>query len=67
MYNHYYSILLYIDSSEPEDVQDIDAHLNGGIPERDLDALADYWRVLPGMRAALFSPRPLGEGSILLN
>ncbi|PKD41270.1 type I restriction endonuclease subunit M [Methylomonas sp. Kb3] len=47
----------YIDSSEPEDIQDINGHLNGGIPERDLDALADYWRVLPGVRAALFSPR----------
>jgi type I restriction enzyme M protein len=45
---------LYIDSTEPEDVQDIDAHLRGGIPERDLDALADYWRVMPGVRAAVF-------------
>ncbi len=44
----------YIDSSEPEDLQDIDGHLRGGIPERDLDALGDYWRVLPGVRAALF-------------
>ncbi|MDP2432226.1 MAG: N-6 DNA methylase [Pseudomonadota bacterium] len=52
----------YIDSTEPEDLQDIDGHLRGGIPERDLDALGDYWQVLPGVRAALFSPRPLGEG-----
>ncbi|MBB6255222.1 HsdM family class I SAM-dependent methyltransferase [Nitrospirillum iridis] len=44
----------YIDSSEPEDLQDIDGHLRGGIPERDLDALPDYWQVLPGLRAALF-------------
>ena len=44
----------YIDASEPEDLQDIDGHLRGGIPERDLDALADYWQVLPGVRAALF-------------
>jgi type I restriction enzyme M protein len=44
----------YIDSSEPEDLQDIDGHLRGGIPERDLDALGDYWQVLPGVRAALF-------------
>ena len=29
----------YIDSTEPEDLQDIDGHLRGGIPERDLDAL----------------------------
>ncbi len=46
----------YIDSSEPEDLQDIDAHLNGGIPERDVEALADYWDVLPAVRTALFAP-----------
>jgi type I restriction enzyme M protein len=44
----------YIDSTEPEDLQDIDAHLRGGIPNRDLDALAAYWQVIPGVRAALF-------------
>jgi type I restriction enzyme M protein len=44
----------YIDSSTPEDLQDIDGHLRGGIPERDLDALSAYWQVLPGVRAALF-------------
>lgn len=44
----------YIDSSEPEDIQDIDAHLNGGIPERDIDALSNYWDVLPAVRNALF-------------
>lgn len=46
----------YIDSAEPEDVQDIDGHLRGGIPARDLDALDDYWQVLPGLRAVLFEP-----------
>jgi type I restriction enzyme M protein len=46
----------YIDSFEQEDLQDIDAHLNGGIPNRDLDALGDYWNVLPGVRATLFGP-----------
>lgn len=44
----------YIDSAEPEDIQDIDGHLRGGIPERDLDALSDYWKVIPGVRNALF-------------
>lgn len=44
----------YIDSTEPEDLQDIDGHLRGGIPERDLDALGAYWQVLPGVRPALF-------------
>ncbi|MHB8816008.1 MAG: type I restriction-modification system subunit M [Steroidobacteraceae bacterium] len=44
----------YIDSTTPEDLQDIDGHLRGGIPERDLDALSSYWQVLPGVRAELF-------------
>jgi type I restriction enzyme M protein len=46
----------YIDSSEPEDLQDIEAHLKGGIPVRDVDALSDFWRVLPAVRATLFGP-----------
>ncbi|MEI8196402.1 MAG: N-6 DNA methylase [Phycisphaerae bacterium] len=44
----------YIDSTEPEDIQDIDAHLNGGIPNRDIDALEPYWKVIPAVRATLF-------------
>ncbi|WP_264316574.1 MULTISPECIES: type I restriction-modification system subunit M [Pseudomonas] len=46
----------YIDSSEPEDIQDIDGHLRGGIPERDIDAFDSYWQVMPALRAALFKP-----------
>jgi type I restriction enzyme M protein len=44
----------YIDSSEPEDLHDLDAHLNGGIPVRDVDALQSYWSVFPTLRDALF-------------
>ena len=46
----------YIDSQEPEDVQDIAAHLQGGIPDRDIDALDKYWSVCPAIKAALFQP-----------
>ena len=35
-------------------MQDIDAHLRGGIPNRDIDALERYWQVFPGVRATLF-------------
>lgn len=49
----------YIDATEPEDLQDIGGHLHGGIPKRDLDALEDYWQVLPDVRMVLFeSLRP---------
>ena len=44
----------YIDSTEPEDLQDIDGHLRGGIPDRDIDVLERYWQVIPGVRAVLF-------------
>lgn len=46
----------YIDSSEPEDLQDLSAHLQGGIPNRDIDALELYWQVFPSIRASLFKP-----------
>ena len=46
----------YIDTTEPEDIQDIDAHLNGGIPSRDIEALSNYWNVMPGIKSAIFKP-----------
>lgn len=46
----------YIDSSEPEDLHDLEAHLRGGIPNRDLEDLSAYWEVVPSLRHALFQP-----------
>lgn len=54
------NITRYIDSSEPEDLQDLHAHLHGGIPERDIDALQHYWDAFPGLRSALFKPNRSG-------
>ena len=44
----------YIDSQQAEDLQDIDGHLRGGIPVRDVDALERYWKVCPQLRQVLF-------------
>ncbi|GGV24476.1 type I restriction-modification system subunit M [Paenarthrobacter nicotinovorans] len=44
----------YIDSSEPEDIQDLYAHLHGGIPKRDIDALSASWDAFPSLRQQLF-------------
>jgi type I restriction enzyme M protein len=44
----------YIDSNEPEDLQDIEAHIRGGIPNRDIDDLSRYWDVFPSIRNMLF-------------
>ena len=44
----------YIDSGQVEDLQDIEAHLKGGIPQADVEALQDYWRVCPALRDTIF-------------
>ncbi len=55
----------YIDGSDAEDIHSLDAHLNGGIPNRDIDAMAETWQALPHLRAKLFSPIPGTEKSAL--
>ena len=45
----------YIDSSTPEDEQDINAHLHGGIPAADVDSMAKYWALFPNLKDKLFS------------
>ncbi len=56
----------YIDSSEPEDLHDLSAHLQGGIPNRDIDALEHYWQVFPSIRATLFKPEREGYSQALV-
>ncbi|KHJ74247.1 type I restriction-modification protein subunit M [Rhodococcus sp. Chr-9] len=57
----------YIDSSEPEDLQDLSAHLHGGIPDRDLDALAPYWDAFPQLRSQLFKPNRPGYSDLTID
>ncbi len=57
----------YIDSQEEEDVQDIAAHMLGGIPVADVDALHHYWQQYPGIRKALFTVMKDRQGYCSLN
>ena len=54
----------YIDSSDPDDIQNLRAHVQGGIPNRDLDELEPYWEAFPTLRNKLF--RPLRDGYVAL-
>lgn len=45
----------YIDNQEVEDIQDIEAHLLGGIPNEDIEALKQYWEVYPSLKKELFT------------
>jgi type I restriction enzyme M protein len=44
----------YIDSGEAEDIHNIEAHLSGGIPKQDIEALNEYWEVFPTLQDQLF-------------
>jgi type I restriction enzyme M protein len=50
----------YIDSQTPEDAQNIEGHLKGGIPVADVNALKEYWAVCPKLRKNLFKPNRSG-------
>jgi type I restriction enzyme M protein len=50
----------YIDSQAREDRQDIAAHLHGGIPAADIEALSDYWEFCPRLKVALFKEKRSG-------
>ena len=44
----------YIDTSEEEDLQDISAHISGGIPDSDINKLEQYWNVFADLKEKLF-------------
>jgi type I restriction enzyme M protein len=46
----------YIDTQEEEDIQDLQAHLSGGIPNRDIEGLNAYWKVYGSLKKELFEP-----------
>ena len=57
----------YIDNQVPEDIQDIDGHLRGGIPIADVDALQPYWDVCPNLRQALFEDSRPGYLKLMID
>jgi len=44
----------YIDSLETEDIQDIEAHLLGDIPNAEIQELSSFWDVFPNLKSTLF-------------
>lgn len=59
------NISRYIDSSDPEDIQSIYAHIHGGIPAADIDALEHFWTAFPTLKNELFGV--FSEGYYKLN
>ena len=45
----------YVDSSDPAESWDLYASMFGGIPQSELNDLADFWQAFPSLRSALFA------------
>jgi len=56
----------YIDTQDPEDIQNIEAHLKGGIPNADIDALDEYWQICPSLKSALFKTSRSGYSALTI-
>lgn len=65
--NYNLNIPRYISAPDTEILQDIDAHLYGGLPKHDIDQLDDYWNVCSSLREDLFCEHPTRIGYYSLN
>lgn len=55
----------YVTPEDTEIIQDITAHLHGGLPRHDVDeVLAHYWDACPSLRDELFELQPNGYYSL---
>ncbi|QYK14666.1 type I restriction-modification system subunit M [Shewanella rhizosphaerae] len=56
-----FNIRRYVDNSPAPEPQNVKAHLNGGIPTKEIDALQSTWNDYPGLKEILFVPRSNNE------
>ncbi|ABQ28187.1 type I restriction-modification system subunit M [Geotalea uraniireducens] len=52
------NIRRYVDNAPPPEPHDVRAHLHGGVPTVEIEAMARYWTNYPGLRERCFVPRP---------
>jgi type I restriction enzyme M protein len=57
------NIRRYVDNAPPPESHDVRAHLHGGVPVSEVDALAHFWSNYPGLRARCFQPRPASSAT----
>lgn len=57
------NIRRYVDNSPPPEPQDVRAHLNGGVPTTEIEALDQHWQNYPGLKETLFTSRKANDAS----
>ncbi len=55
------NIRRYVDNAPPPEPHDVRAHLHGGVPVSEIDALQHFWQNYAGLRASCFVPRAAAE------
>jgi type I restriction enzyme M protein len=53
------NIRRYVDNAPPPEPHDVRAHLHGGVPVSEIDALQHYWQNYPHLRESCFIPRAI--------
>ena len=51
------NIRRYVDNAPPPEPHDVRAHLHGGVPVAEIEALAHFWATYPGLQERVFVPR----------
>jgi type I restriction enzyme M protein len=51
------NIRRYVDNAPPPEPQDVRAHIHGGVPTREIDALERFWSNYQGLRETCFARR----------
>ena len=54
------NIRRYVDNAPPPEPHDVRAHLHGGVPVTEIEALAHFWHSYDGLRESCFVPRADG-------
>lgn len=52
------NIRRYVDNAPPPEPHDVRAHLHGGVPVAEVDALTHFWANYPALRDSSFTTRP---------
>lgn len=58
------NIRRYVDNAPPPEPHDVRAHLHGGVPVSEIDALAHFWQNYTGLRESCFVPRATAVSGI---
>ena len=51
------NIRRYVDNAPPREPHDVRAHLHGGVPVTEIEALSHFWKNYAGLRERVFVPR----------